>query len=106
MKLHSQTRLFRVTYGTDGDDGLTYSVDGGEPRGPFADELERERDLVQLIARWRSRARALGGTVVRTTRETFLVTLPPEHPIEGGEPLEVRTEPARHWDSVPGRRAA
>lgn len=66
------------------DDGYYYSVDGGEQRGPFPTDLDRERDLVQLLAAWRARAQSLGGSLWRETGSSWLITLPEEHPIRGG----------------------
>lgn len=76
------------------EDGYYYSVDHGELRGPFPDQVERSRDLLRVLVAWGERARALGGSLYRETDRTWVVTLPVEHVVTGGEVLDL------------GRRAA
>src|SRR5690242_3202982 len=102
-----QARKFTVSYTQDAE-GHRYSVDAGEPRGPFEDRSQLERDLAQLIVRWRERARALGGSVVRAHRDVVLVTLPDGVPCEGGEALyaEGKTMGPFWLSHPPAQRAA
>lgn len=97
------TRSWRFTVDLErDDDGYYFTIDGGEPRGPFGDDLEREHDLLRAIRAWKARAEGLGGHVVRTSRTTFIVTLPEGHDCDGGEPLfgaRPGVGMGRHWSS-------
>lgn len=80
---------FVVDFAEDAD-GLWYSVDGGEFRGPFVESIEREQDLASAITRARREAEELGGFLRRTSYGGWIVTVPDGVAIEGGEALPAR----------------
>jgi hypothetical protein len=101
-----QARKFEVTWSAD-DDGHWYAIDGGERRGPFPGPMEAERDFLGTFARWRARARELGGFALRATKRIVVVTLPDGVPVEGGEALHVEGRTmGPMWLSPTGRQAA
>lgn len=71
-----RTHTYCVTIEQDGAVG--YYVLAGRRCGPFDSPEASELHLVQTIQRWRARAHALGGYLVRRTWLEVLVVLP-EH---------------------------
>jgi hypothetical protein len=59
----------------------------GRRSGPYPDDLAAERALLEVVRRWKVRARDLGGWVWRRSKRELVVTVPSTVEVVGGDTL-------------------
>ena len=79
------SRVYRLAFTAD-PEGLWVEL-AGHRHGPFPDDAAAEACALRLVQRWRDRARALGGSLVRPSKGEVIVTLPEGVEVRGGEDL-------------------